>query len=382
MKLSQKNVDGIRPGVRRLVWDDTLPGFGVRVTEGAVAYFADFYVERRRRRVTLGPTRGSQALTFAQARDRAGEILLSAKRGVDLTVDGRREMPTFAQLWAEMMDLDRLQRAPATVTDYQDRADRLVLPKIGKKLIVDVTPADVEKLVAAVPGERNKAYVIALVRKAVNFARDKKRYLPETHRNPAAGLKVKRSGVRKARALEAEDLAKFGLALADMEGRGAVSPWLANFFRLSLICGLRPGEARTLKWGCVNLLRRKLIVVGKTGEREIHLTDAAVLVLEATPKVQGCEYVFAGRRYGEPIAAVHKMLGKVQARAGIERFRPYDLRHSAATGALATGADIAAVQALLGHTDLRTTQGYLHASEGRRKAAAERASAFGRGVLR
>ena len=72
----------------------------------------------------------------------------------------------------------------------------------------------------------------------------------------------------------------------------------------------------------------------------------------------------------------------VQARAEIERFRPYDLRHTAATGALAAGADVRAVQALLGHADLATTAGYLHASDKRRKDAAERAATFGRGVLR
>lgn len=379
MRLSQREIDKIKPGTPGVLWDETLPRFGLRISLRGVSYVVDFFIGRRRRRVNLGST---NLVRFADARDRAGDIIVAAKRGIDLTEDGRREMPTFAELWAEMMELDKLQRAPATIADYQDRAERLILPRIGKKLVADVMPADVERLVAAVPGERNKAYAVALVRKAMNFARDKKRYLPETHRNPASGLKIKRTGVRKARALETEDLAKFGAALAEMEGQGAVSPWLANLFRLSLICGLRPGEVRTLKWDRVNLPRRKLIVTGKTGEREIHLTEAAALVLEATPRVQGCEYVFAGRRYGEPLAAVHKMLGKVQARAGIERFRPYDLRHSAATGALAAGADLAAVQALLGHTDLRTTQGYLHASEGRRKTAAERASAFGRGVLK
>jgi integrase/recombinase XerD len=92
--------------------------------------------------------------------------------------------------------------------------------------------------------------------------------------------------------------------------------------------------------------------------------------------------VFAGRRFGEPIAAVYKTLKAVQDRAGIERFRPYDLRHTAATGALAAGADVRAVQALLGHADLKTTTTYLHASDGRRKDAAERAATFGRGVLR
>jgi len=131
----------------------------------------------------------------------------------------------------------------------------------------------------------------------------------------------------------------------------------------------------------VNLPRGKIIVVGKTGAREVDLADAAVAILESTPRVQNCEFVFAGRRFGKPIAAVHKMLTAVQTRAGIERFRPYDLRHSAATGALAAGADVRAVQALLGHADLATTADYLHSSDKRRRGAAELAAGFGRGVL-
>jgi integrase len=350
MKLNQRAIAAIQPGERRIIWDDGLPGFGLRVTEGSVSFIVDFKVSGRRRRVALGST---SLLKYDAARDRAGEIIVSAKKGLDLTLDARRGMPTVKEVWDEMIALDRLQRSPATIRDYEDRATRLILPTLGKKLICDVTPADVEKVVASTTGERNKAYIVALIKKTFNFARNKKHYLPETHRNPASGMRVKGKAERTARALETEDIAKFGTALAEMESSGEVSPWLANLFRLSLICGLRPGEVRTLTWANVNLPRRKLIVVGKTGEREIHLTDAAAQVLEATPRVQGCEYVFAGRRYGQPISAVHKMLGKVQERAGIERFRPYDLRHSAATGALASGADIVAVQALLGHTDLK-----------------------------
>ena len=92
--------------------------------------------------------------------------------------------------------------------------------------------------------------------------------------------------------------------------------------------------------------------------------------------------MFAGRPFGEPIVAVYKALKLIQERAGIERFRPYDLRHSAATGALAAGADVRAVQALLGHADLATTVGYLHSTEKRRRGAAELAARFGRGVLK
>jgi integrase len=377
VKLSQKVINALEPGPRKIIWDDALKGFGVRMTEGAVTYVVDFRMGATRRRVSLGSV---TLKTFQEARDEALEVLGGATKGEDRTVNPRRGMP-FKQVWTELLDeVDRPKLAPATIKDYEDRANRLILPKIGKKLVGDVTPADVDKIVSATPGERNKAYVVALIKKAINHAK-RSRILSDSHRNPAADIKTKKPK-KAGRALETDELAKFGKALAEMESEGKVSPWLANLLRLSLICGLRPGEVRTLKWAHVNLPRRKMTVVGKTGSREIDLTDAATTVLEATPKVQGCEYVFVGRRYGEAIVAVHKQLKLVQDRAGVDRFRPYDLRHSAATGALAGGADIRAVQALLGHADLQTTAGYLHASDKRRKIAAERAATFGRGVLK
>jgi hypothetical protein len=61
-----------------------------------------------------------------------------------------------------MIDLDRLHRSPVTIMNYMDRAERLFLPALGKKLMTDVTPADVEKVVGEVKGPRNKAYTLTL----------------------------------------------------------------------------------------------------------------------------------------------------------------------------------------------------------------------------
>lgn len=378
MKLSQRVVDALKPGKRQTIWDDSLKGFGIAISENKISYCVDFRLGSRRRRVVLG---ARELKSFAEARDEARDVLAQARKGVDVSENPRAGMPAFGEVWTKMLDeVDRPKLSPATIKDYEDRAARLILPKIGKTLIGDVTPADVDKIVAATTGERNRAYAVVLIKKTINHA-IRARILPADHRNPAIDVKTKKT--RKAgRALELEEIQAFGKALADMEAEGKVSPWLANLLRLSLVCGLRPGEVRTLRWNAVNIPRRKMVVTGKTGEREIHLTDAAVDILTATPRIQGNEYVFAGRRHGEPIVAVHKALGLVQARAGIERFRPYDLRHSAATGALALGADVRAVQALLGHADLQTTAGYLHASDKRRKAAAENAAAFGKAVLK
>ena len=290
MKLTQKTVDAIRPGERRFAWDDALPGFGVRVTEGAVAYVVDFEINGMRRRVALDPTAQT---SLAAVRERAQEIFVGARRGEDMSVDPRKGEPTFAEVWRRMIDeVDKPKLAAATISDYEDRADRLILPRIGSKRIGDVTAADVDKSVAAASGNRNRAYVATLIKKTINHAK-RALPLPDSHRNPAADVAVKRSP-KKGRALETEDIARFGAALAAMEGEGKVPPWLANLLRLSLVCGLRPGEVRTLEWSRVNLPRRKMTVVGKTGAREVDLTDAAVTILESTPRVQGCEFVFSG----------------------------------------------------------------------------------------
>jgi Arm DNA-binding domain len=77
VKLTQKTVDAIKPGERRIFWDDALPGFGVRVTEGSVSYIVDFRIGSRRRRVTLDPVR---QVPIATARERAREVLVGVAK--------------------------------------------------------------------------------------------------------------------------------------------------------------------------------------------------------------------------------------------------------------------------------------------------------------
>lgn len=375
MKLTSREVTRLSPGKPRIIWDDDLGGFGVRITAGALAYIVDFTVSGKRRRVSLG---GVNLQSIDKARKRAASILLAARTGVDATVTDKGERATFKEIWTRLKEEDAKKCAPATILSYDQRI-KPILAKLGSKPIRDISVADVESIVYSLNGDRNRSYAVALISKTINFAK-KARVLPDNVRNPAKDVKTKKPKKQNL-ALGLETLQAFGAALVAMESEGKVSPWLANLFRLSLICGLRPGEVRTLLWERIDLKDRKMQVVGKAGTREIYLSDEAILVLNATPRVEGCAYVFAGRRFGQPLKALGKMLNAVQARAGIGRFPPYAFRHTAATDTLKRGGDLSAVQALLGHSDIRTTSGYLHADDARRRSAAEQAGVAGRVVL-
>ena len=76
------------------------------------------------------------------------------------------------------------------------------------------------------------------------------------------------------------------------------------------------------------------------------------------------EYVFPSRQ-GTRKGHLHdlrKPLERVCAIAGIENFRTHDLRHTFASIAVSSGADLYAVQRLLGHSDISMTQRYSHLS--------------------
>ena len=143
-------------------------------------------------------------------------------------------------------------------------------------------------------------------------------------------------------------------------------------------CGLRVSELCDLKMDSITAEGELLRVFGKgSKERLVPIGGAAGRALEAyfasargyfTRGDLGESHVFV-TRLGRPFTrqGVFKIVRERAAAAGIsaDRISPHVLRHCFASHMLARGADIRAIQELLGHANIATTQIYTHVDTAR-----------------
>ena len=141
--------------------------------------------------------------------------------------------------------------------------------------------------------------------------------------------------------------------------------------------GLRVSETVDLKLADIDFDSGMLRVVGKGSKERLVPVAAAVLALlrkyisvsrtELTAKIPLSPYLFVsrtGRRLDrERIWAIIKEAALI---AGINKeIHPHTLRHSFATHLLENGADLRAIQEMLGHSDISTTELYTHVDKSR-----------------
>lgn len=136
--------------------------------------------------------------------------------------------------------------------------------------------------------------------------------------------------------------------------------------------GLRVSELLSLETSRVNLDKNIVTIYGKGAkERKVPLGDFAVeyiikYINEVRNKNKGkkSKYLFLSK-YGEPLSRQYffKQIKKYALQAGIEEnISPHTLRHCFATHLLESGTQLRAVQTMLGHENIATTQIYTHIS--------------------
>jgi integrase/recombinase XerD len=147
--------------------------------------------------------------------------------------------------------------------------------------------------------------------------------------------------------------------------------------------GLRVSELVSLRAGNLHLDEGYLTCVGKGDKERIvpigheaadwvrrYLTQGRPALLH-----KPSQWLFVNARDGGPLSRVGfwKVLKEYGIKAGVSRdLSPHVLRHSFATHLLERGADLRAIQVMLGHADLSTTQIYTHVLEARLRAVYDR----------
>lgn len=136
-------------------------------------------------------------------------------------------------------------------------------------------------------------------------------------------------------------------------------------------CGLRVSELVNLRFSDVSLNDKFLRIVGKgSKERLVPISDAALReiqlwlfdrnLMKVKPGEQ--EFVFLNRRGAHLTRTmILIMIKRTAEEAGITKtVSPHTLRHSFATALLKGGANLRAIQEMLGHENIKTTQIYTH----------------------
>lgn len=189
--------------------------------------------------------------------------------------------------------------------------------------------------------------------------------------DPSVGVRSPKLPRRLPQVLSAEQVA--GL-LEEMGGTKPLELRDRALFELIYSCGLRCREALDLRLRDLNSESREIRTKGKG--RKVRVVPVGEIALDAVEHylregrvclVKECgeeDHVFVSRT-GRPLSPsdVERRLARYLVRAGAPAgTSPHTLRHSFATHLLEGGADLRAIQELLGHSSLRTTQVYAHVS--------------------
>ncbi|MFN8829014.1 MAG: tyrosine-type recombinase/integrase, partial [Labrys sp. (in: a-proteobacteria)] len=374
-KLTKRVVDAAEiRNTDYFLWDDELPGFGLRVMpSGRKGYTVQFRAGRRSRRMSLGP---STVLTCEQARNRAMALIAAAKGGDDPAAkrDAERQAVTVKEL-AKRFDEEHIAlRVKATTgKGYRRLLDKTILPTIGNLRITDVTRADIAKLhhdQRRIPYEANRC--LEVVSKMFTLA--ELWGLRPDGTNPRKHIK-KYPEEKRERFLSQAEMRRVGEVLRDMEGEGIELPSAIAAVRLLMLTGCRLGEIMNLKWEHVDLAGRALrLTDSKTGAKVVHLGQATIDVLAKIAKAPRNPWVIVGTLPGARLSDLQPFWQRVRARAGLKDARIHDLRHTFASTAVAAGQGLPMIGKLLGHTQVQTTARYAHLAADPVRTAAEEVS--------
>jgi integrase/recombinase XerD len=197
----------------------------------------------------------------------------------------------------------------------------------------------------------------------------------EGHRADDPGKALPRPGTARTlpKILSHADVDRLFAAIGERAARDPLDPndlRLSALFELLYGSGLRATELVSLPCNAVHPDRPFLILRGKGGrERLVPISDrarAAVAVWRTHVATDRLWLFPSGKGHLSRIR-LYQLVKAIAAEAGIppDCVSPHVLRHAFATHLLAGGADLRALQSMLGHADIATTEIYTHVDSSR-----------------
>jgi integrase len=314
----------------------------------------------------------------ARYRDAAGkeharhfDRKLDAQRWVDAQetaksrgdwIDPARARVTVGQWSAEWLD-GQVQLKPSTRARYAGVLRTQVLPTWDRVPLSAVTHTDVTRWVAQLVTYELSARTVHKAHRVLSLLLDLAVRDGRLTRNPAVGVRLPRASLAPKRFLTAAQVR----ALAEAAGRDRVLVYVLAY------CGLRFGEAAGLRVRDVDLTRRRLRV-----ERSV--SDVNGRLVATTPKTHHARDVpipgfladllaelVADRGPDDPLFTGpgggllrgnnfrRRSFDRATSAVGLAGLTPHELRHTAASLAVSAGANIKAVQRMLGHASAAMT---------------------------
>jgi len=283
--------------------------------------------------------RPGDRVTLAQLIDRYLEECLPRHAGSD-----RKAIRQRLGWWKAELGGERLSAiTPAVLEGYRERLERKDNGRSGRGVISGTTQRHYLKQLGALLGQAVKWRLI------------------ETNPMNQVAKPPQRPG--RVRFLDREELPRFLAAC-----RASTCPGFYAAVLLALSTGMRRGEMRQLTWERVDLERGHIVLDQATTKgrvtRGVPLTGEALAVLREHARVRrpGSALLFPGRD-GRKVRDFSRPFAAALQEAGITDFRWHDLRHTAASYMVMSGASLATVGALLGHRTLQMTQRYAHLAD-------------------
>jgi integrase len=358
--------DGHDPVKDFVLWDDKLPGFGVKVTPaGAKIYLLQYRIGGRRgktQRYTIGK---EGAFRAASARKEAERLYGLVKQGRNIVAE--RKAVVEAQLAAEGLAFDAYVREFCTTTlkaewpkswkKTQSCLELHAIRHLGAKSLLDITANDVRQLLRRLDTQpATRRYLFAAL--SFIFNRSKRDGVIPT--SPLEAVHPPTPAAERTRVLNDEELRWLWGAIA-AEG----APY-RDIVEELIYLGQRRGEVAGLPWSELDRERREWHLPAKRAKNKcanvVPLTDRAVAKLD---RIAGGEkwprsgLVYSSRA-GTPPSGWSKLKLRLDARiaveaekagAEVEPWTLHDLRRTLATHLQRLGVTHEAVEHLLNHKE-------------------------------